>query len=300
MRVVFMGSPEFAANILEALHNTFEIVGVFAQPDKPVGRKQELTPPPVALKAKALNLALFQPTSFKTSDAIGSLRNLKPDFIVVAAYGQILPQSALDVASCINLHASLLPSHRGASALQSLLLAGEEYSGITAISMTAKLDAGDVLGYVYFKHSNEAKWDCLLGRLSFMGAELIINILQNFSAIKPLKQRECLASYAPKVSKNDGLVDFKNATVLYRKFQAYHPWPGIFLENGLKLFNVLLVSGDITGDGGKITQVANGGALIECDIGELFIKEVQASGKKRMSIIDYLRGARLGVNDYLA
>ncbi|MEY4505312.1 MAG: hypothetical protein RL154_1612 [Pseudomonadota bacterium] len=295
-----MGSPEFAANILESLHNEAEVVGVFTQPDKPVGRKQELTPPPAAIKAKELNLPLFQPISFKNSDALEALQSLSPDVIIVAAYGQILPQSALDVAPCINLHASLLPRHRGASALQSLLLNGEKYSGVTAIMMTSKLDAGDILGFVYFKHPESAKWDCLLKRLSFMGADLILSVINNFASIKPLKQKECLATYAPKVSKNDGLVEFNNADSLYRKFQAYHPWPGVFLDSGLKLFEVSLINNNINGSAGKIAEISKDGAIVECLVGKLFIKEVQAAGKKRMGIVDYLRGARIGVGAYLA
>lgn len=295
-----MGSPEFAANILESLNNEVEIVGVFTQPDKPVGRKQELTPPPAALKAKELNLELFQPISFKNDEAISTLADLKPDIIIVAAYGQILPQKALDVAPCINLHASLLPSHRGASALQSLLLNGETYSGVTAIMMTSKLDAGDILGYLYFKYTDKAKWDCLLSRLSFMAADLMLSILRNIGSIKPLKQRECLATYAPKVSKNDGLVSFENAVKLFRKFQAYHPWPGVYLESGLKLFEVSVIDEEFIGDAGKIASITKDGAEIECANGKLLIKEVQAAGKKRMNIGDYLRGARIGVGDYLA
>lgn len=294
-----MGSPGFASNILEALHNSVEIVGVFAQPDKPVGRKQELTPPQVAIKAKDLNLALFQPISFKTIDSINSLQKLKPDFIVVAAYGQILPQAALDVAPCINLHASILPSHRGASALQGVLLNAQRYSGITAIAMTNKLDAGDILGSVYYEHSNSAKWDCLLNKLSFMAADLALSVLYNYSAIKPLRQRECLATYAPKIKKEDGLVDFVDAFALYLKFQAYHPWPGVFLESGLKLFDISLENRVTSGRSGFIARVNQDGALIECTLGNLFIKEVQAAGKKRMLIDNYLRGARLGVGDYL-
>lgn len=295
-----MGSPEFAANILESLNNEVEIVGVFTQPDKPVGRKQELTPPPAALKAKELNLELFQPLSFKNEDTISELASLKPDVIIVAAYGQILPQKALDVAPCINLHASLLPSHRGASALQSLLLNGEKYSGVTAIMMTKKLDAGDILGYLYFKHTDRAKWDCLLSKLSFMAADLMLSILRNINSIKPLKQRECLATYAPKVNKQDGLVLLEDAMTVFRKFQAYHPWPGTYLESGLKLFELSVVNKDCFGSAGKIVNITKEGAEIECAQGRLFIKEVQAAGKKRMSIVDYLRGARVGVGDYLA
>jgi methionyl-tRNA formyltransferase len=147
MRIVFMGTPDYAEIILENLIKKYEVVAVYTQPDKPVGRKRVLTPPPVKVLAQKHNIKVFQPTSLKNE--VQNIKNLNPDFIVVAAFGQILPKDILEIAPCINLHASLLPKYRGASPIQSAILNSDKFTGITAMKMDVGLDTGDILGYEY-------------------------------------------------------------------------------------------------------------------------------------------------------
>jgi methionyl-tRNA formyltransferase len=297
-----MGSPEFASIILEDLFssNFCEVVAVFSQPDKPTGRKQTLTPCEVSQTAIKLNLPLYRPNKLRDSENVDILRSLNPNFIVVAAYGQILSSQILDIAPCINLHTSILPRHRGAAALQSLLLADEKYSGVTAILMDEKLDTGDILGKLFFEHPAEAKWECLLKRLGFLAANLLKDILVNFDSINPMSQRSVDASYAKKISKIDGEVNFKNAKNLYLKYKAYHPWPGVFLHSGLKLKEIELICSKANGIAGKITSIDKESALIECDTGTVRVLKVQPSNKNEMDVTSYIRGKRLSIGDYLA
>ena len=296
-----MGSPEFAGIILEGLATSgiCKIVGVFSQPDKPVGRKQILTPCFVSETAQKLNLPLFRPNRLRDTENAELIKSLNPDFIVVAAYGQILPGAILDIAPCINLHTSELPKHRGAAALQSSLLSDEPYAVVTAIMMDEKLDKGDVLGRIYFDHPKEAKFECLLRRLGYLSISLIKDVLVSYRAIKPLKQIDADATYAKKIAKDDGLVSFDDAKQLFLKYKAYFPWPGIFLYDKLKLKELELLDETYSGDAGKIVSIDSTGAIIECSIGRIKIQKVQPESKNEMDIASYLRGKRLSVGDSL-
>lgn len=182
MNIVFMGTPEYAARILRALAEAkFEIAAVFTQPDKPVGRKQILTPSEVKTYAQQHLPAvpIFQPTSLKDEAVAAQIKELKPDFIVVAAYGKILPQAILELAPCINLHASILPKYRGASPIQSALLAGEKQTGVTAMLMDAGLDTGDMLDFVYTPCEDKTAAQ-LFDELGDLAGELIVRTLLNF------------------------------------------------------------------------------------------------------------------------
>jgi methionyl-tRNA formyltransferase len=297
-----MGSPEFASIILEDLVGSgiCEVAAVFSQPDKPAGRKQTLTPSEVSQTALKLGLTLHRPNRLRDSENIDILSSLNPDYIIVAAYGQILSSEILKIAHCINLHTSILPRHRGAAALQSLLLSDEVYSGVTAILMDEKLDTGDILGQLFFEHPSEARWECLLRRLGFLATNLLKDILVNFDSINPMAQRGADASYAKKISKTDGKVDFQNAKNLYLKYKAYHPWPGVFLNSGLKLKEIELSCSSTKGDAGKIVDIDKDSVLIECDTGIIKIQKVQPINKNEMDIGSYIRGKRLSVGDYLA
>lgn len=294
-----MGSAEFSSVILEdlAAQEDMEVVALFTQPHRPVGRKQLLTPPHTFDVATRLGIDVYQPQMLSSSENLEILRALKPDFIVVAAYGQILKQEILSLAPCINLHTSLLPRHRGAAALQETLLQGERYSGVTAIRMNRGLDTGDLLGWLYFSHTNEAKTGCLLKKLGFMAARLVKGVMRNFSTLKPLMQLEADADYARKITKDDGLVDFGSAEKLYRKYQAYDPWPGIFLQDGLKLKEIELLDAGFEHQCGVILQIVDGCADVGCGRGALRIKTVQAASKNQTDAASYLRGKRLGVGD---
>ena len=238
MRIVFMGSPEYAVKILDELNKNFEIVAVYTQPDKPVGRKKILTPTPVKKYALQNGIEVFTPVSLKNEN----LSRFEPDFIVVAAYGLLLPKNILDTAPCINLHASLLPKYRGASPIQSAILNGDKYTGVTAMLMDEGLDTGDILCLDYTEIGNKTSID-LFDELAEIGAKQSVYVINNFKKIKPLKQIDALSSYSPKIKKDDGFVDFEEALVIDRKYRAFLPWPGIF-TNEFKIIEMKLIDVD--------------------------------------------------------
>ena len=303
MRVIFMGTPDYATEILKELITCrdIEVPLLVTQPDKPVGRKQILTPPHTKAYAleNSLNVEIYQPKTLKSNEAYEYLNSFKPDFIIVAAYGQILPRSILDIAPCINLHASLLPQYRGASPIQSSLLNKDKFAGVTSMLMEEGLDTGDILGFSYFKINEQIKVDKLFEKLSTMAAKLTIKTLKNFDNIKPIKQNSSDTSYAAKIKKVDGLVSFSrdSASEIYTKFRAYDPWPGLFLDSGLKLKDIELVEG--IGKPGIIIAINEDEIIVTCKSGALKIKSVQPPSKKAMSATQYIRGRRLEVGSSL-
>ncbi len=303
MRIVFMGTPSYATEILKKLLSVHDVVGVFTQPDKPVGRKKVLTPPHVKnyLMENGLDIPIFQPKNLRGVEEEKIIKDLKPDFIIVAAYGQILPQNILDIATCINLHASLLPLFRGASPIQSAILENEKYSGVTAMKMEAGLDTGDMLGFTYVKLENDTTSEELFEKLSLVAGDLTLKVLENFSNILPLVQSNSLSTYAPKITKADGAVDVykKSAKEIYTKFRAFTPWPGIFLPNGVKITECFLKSNENLHVKGLIEKIDKDMVLVNCNGGVLGIKQVQPPSKKQMSAYSYVQGLRRKVGDRL-
>ena len=298
--IVFMGTPEYAAKILRALAEAkFEIAAVFTQPDKPVGRKQILTPSEVKVYAQQHlpTVPIFQPASLKDDAVAVQIKDLKPDFIVVAAYGKILPQSVLDVATCINLHASILPKYRGASPIQSAILAGEKQTGVTAMLMDAGLDTGDMLDFIYTPCENKMSSE-LFSELGELGGELIVKVLKNFENLKPQKQDDAQATYCKKISKSDGLFSFdEEAGQIYNKFRALTPWPGLYLASGLKILSLEL--SDKSGKSGEILSVEKDHVVVACKGGAVKIYELQEPSKKPTNAKAYINGKRLSVGDEL-
>jgi len=290
MNIVFMGSPDYAVKILDNLNNHFNIVAVFTQPDKPVGRKKILTPTPVKNYALENNLEVFTPASLKNEDLI----RFNPDFIVVAAYGLILPKSVLDVAPCINLHASLLPKYRGASPIQAAILNGDKYTGVTSMLMDEGLDTGDILVWDYTEIGNKTSIE-LFDELADIAANQIIYTLKNFSKIKPLKQNNVLASYSPKIKKQDGFVDFSSALVMDRKYRAFKPWPGIFCDK-FKINEMELIDTDSLNKKGEIIEISDG-VVVGCERGKVKLIKIQVPGKKEVNAVDYINGKRLKKGD---
>ena len=303
MRVIFMGTPDYATEILKELMTCkdIEVSLVVTQPDKPVGRKQVLTAPHIKnyILENGLHVEVYQPKTLKNIESYEYINSFKPDFIVVAAYGQILPKNILDIAPCINLHASLLPQYRGASPIQSSLLNEDKFAGVTSMLMEEGLDTGDILGFTYFKLDDHIKVDKLFDKLSNMAAKLTIKTLHNFSAIEPLKQNNSDTSYAKKIKKQDGLVSLENesASEIYTKFRAYDPWPGLFLDSGIKLKDIELIAGK--GTPNTIISIKDNELIMACKSGALKIKTVQPASKKAMNAIDYIRGKRLEVGNSL-
>ena len=298
--IVFMGTPEYAAKILRALAEAkFEIAAVFTQPDKPVGRKQILTPSEVKVYAQQHlpTVPIFQPASLKDDAVAVQIKDLKPDFIVVAAYGKILPQSVLDIAPCINLHASILPKYRGASPIQSAILAGEKQTGVTAMLMDAGLDTGDMLDFIYTPCESKMSSE-LFSELGELGGELIVKVLKNFENLKPQKQDDEQATHCKKISKSDGLFSFdEEAGQIYNKFRALTPWPGIYLASGLKVLSLEL--SEKSGKSGEILSVEKDHVVVACKGGAVKIYELQEPSKKPTNAKAYINGKRLSVGDEL-
>lgn len=303
-KVLFMGTPSYATEILkELLKSSYEVVGIFTQEDKPVGRKQVLTPPHIKQFCieNNIKIPIFQPKKLKDNlVAYIIIKDLKPDFIVVAAYGQILPKDILNIVPCINLHASILPDYRGASPIQEGILNDDKYLGVTSMLMEEGLDSGDILGFSYLKNEKNLLVDDAFSKLSIIASKLTIITLDNFENIKAIKQNSSEATFCKKIKKENGLVTFKNAKELFLKYKAYSFWPGIFLESELKLKDIELMEEVSQNKEGEILSIEKDFVIIGCKKGSLKIKTLQAPSKTSMNSVVYLRGQRLEIGDILA
>ena len=304
MRILFMGTPQYAVTILEAIFTQgyHEVVGVFTQPDKPVGRKQILQTPPVKSwsLANLPHVPILQPNHLKSQDVLDTILSLRPEIIIVAAFGQLLPKSVLDIAPCMNLHASILPKFRGASPIQHAILENEKYTGVTAMLMDEGLDTGAILGFsiVPLKASDDSVK--VFDLLAKKAAQLTLKALDLWPKIKPLPQSNSLASYAPKITKKDGLISLEwSAEKIFSHYCALNPWPGLFVSTGLKIIQMSLGSQSTHKRAGEIVAIEKDGALIACGSGSIYIQKVQAPSKKPLHIKDYLQGQRRGVGDLL-
>ena len=302
-KILFMGTPDYATRIFkELINSSYEVIGLFTQPDKPFGRKQILTAPHIKQYCldKDLSIPIFQPEKLRANDEVTKqILNLNPDFIIVAAYGQILPKEILEIAPCINLHASLLPKYRGASPIQESLLNDDYFTGVTSMFMEEGLDSGDILALQYLKITPTMEVQEAFDKLSDIAASLTITTLDNFNKIKPMKQNEGEVSFCKKIKKDDGLVDFKSAKKLFLKYKAYSYWPGVFLASGLKLKDVSLIENISSNIEGSILEIQNDSIIIACSTGSVRIKTLQSPSKKALSSVDYIRGQRLEKGDVL-
>ena len=302
MRVIFMGTPSYAVTILDKLiKENYNIVGVFTQPDKVVGRKKILTPPEVKnyILKNNLNIEIFQPNSLKEDAIYEKVLTLKPDIIIVAAYGQILPKNILEICPCINLHASILPKYRGASPIQSAILNDDKISGVTAMKMGEKLDDGDMLGFSFLDISR-FKSDEVFKQMEELASNLTVKILKNLNNIENFSQFDALSSKCSKIKKDDGLVKFSDdAKEVFQKFKAFYPWPGIFLENGTKLLDIEFVSGSKSSDFGKIVNLDKKSFDLQFKNGVIKVFKIQEKAKKPLLASDFINGKRLKIGDIL-
>ncbi len=303
-KVLFMGTPSYATEIFKKLLiSNYEVIGLFTQPDKPVGRKQVLTPPDIKQFCidNSINIPIFQPEKLRDNlAAYLVIKELKPDFIIVAAYGQILPKEILKLAPCINLHASLLPKYRGASPIQESLLNDDNFTGVTSMFMEEGLDSGDILALQYLKITPTMEVSEAFSKLSLIAAELTITTLDNFDRLNPIKQNESEVSFCKKIKKENGLVDFSDAKNLFLKYKAYSFWPGIFLESELKLKDIELLEETSQNEAGKILDICKDYIIVGCKKGSLKIKTLQAPSKKAINSVDFVRGQRVEIGDILA
>ena len=302
MNVIFMGTPDYAKVILDRLIQTSDInvVAVYTQPDKPVGRKKVMTPPEVKTLAEENSITVYQPNRLRDADTVEELLKIECDYIVVAAYGQILPREILDHAPCINLHASILPEYRGASPIQQTLLNGDKQTGVTAMLMEEGLDTGDILKIETIDVSDDEMVESLFNRLTDVAADLTVDVLQNYVSYEAEPQDDTLSTHCSKITKADGEVAFENAVVLYNKYRAFTPWPGIYLNSGLKLKKISLEDKTSLNAAGEILRIDSDSIVVSCSEGSVRIYTVQAPSKKEIDILSYINGKRLTLADTLS
>jgi len=300
-RVVYMGTPHYAKEILQTLIDNIdiEIPLVITQPDRKAGRKNELKAPDVKVLAEEESLMLLQPQRLSDEGIYQAIVDAQPDYIVVAAFGQLLPKEILDIAPCINLHASLLPQYRGASPVQQSLLNGDLFTGVTAMLMEEGLDSGPILGYRYFKIPKTMILPDLMSRLGEDACELTIKTIEMFDKIKPITQIRSEATHCKKIKKADGKILFDNSLDLYDKYRAFYGWPGVFVENGTKIFDIELLETTGSNTMGEILAIEDASVSIGCKIGKVKIGKLQPPSKKVMDAKSYCVGRGLKVGHTL-
>ncbi|MGE5123695.1 MAG: methionyl-tRNA formyltransferase [Acidobacteriaceae bacterium] len=298
VRLVFMGSPDFALPVLQQLIESYPVVGIVTQPDRPAGRGRLLTPPPVKVKAQQLGIQYIQPRRLSEPDAIQQISHWAPDLIVVAAFGQILRPAVLDLPKfgCINVHASLLPLWRGAAPIQAAILNGDAQTGISIMQMDPGVDTGPLLSQSALEISQDDTAGTLSEKLSHLGADLLIITLSAYldGSLKPQPQNESLATYAPMIKKEDGLLDFEQpAEDLERQIRAFNPKPGAYtLWKGqiLKIHRGHAVDQLIEPVGKRI--IHQGLPAFTTGRGLLVADELQPAGKHVLTGKAFLQGAR--------
>lgn len=303
MKILFMGTPEFAVPTLKTLINSsHEVVGVYTQPDKAVGRKQVLTPPPVKVCAMSHGIPVFQPNTLKDGEAENNIKALNPDVIVVVAYGKILPEGILNIPryGCVNGHASLLPRHRGASPIQWSIVCGDKKTGITTMLMEKGLDTGDMLLKCETEIGEDETAGELHDRLSLMGAELMLNTLEGLEKgeIIPEKQDDALSTYAPIINKEMGHLKFdKTAQEICNLIKGFNPWPAAyFLLDGKRIKVFASRVTDKTDKAPATVIKSDGELVVACADGtSISFTEIQPEGSKRMTARDYLVGHKIAV-----
>src|SRR6059058_8676 len=297
MRIVFIGAGEIGVPTLRVLLQSSEhdLVAVVTQPDKPVGRAQQIEPSPIGKALAETKTSILQPARIKNRQVIDEIRALTPDIIAVMAYGQILPRTLLDIPriACLNLHASLLPRWRGAAPIQAAIAAGDRQTGITAMYVNEGLDTGDILLQRNVEILPNDTGGSLHDRLAQIAPEALLESLRLIAAgsAPRIRQDNARATYAPKLKREHGLIDrSESADAIERKIRAYNPWPGAFMKVGdqnLKIFSASVV--DLTGQPGEILR-RDKDLIVAAGKGALCLAEVQLEGKRRMSGAEFLRG----------
>ena len=297
-RVIFMGTPEFAVPCLAALHETCEVIGVITQPDKPRGRGQKLVPSPVKAWAEAHDLPVYQPAKIKTEEFTVRLEEMKPDLMVVVAFGQILSQRILDIPpyGCINVHASLLPRYRGAAPMQWCVINGEEKTGVTTMFMDAGLDTGDMLLTRELAIGQDTTLEEVHDGLMTLGSEVLMETLVQLSdGVLQRTPQTGESNYAPMLTKETGHIDWtKPAAEVHNLVRGLNSWPGAYtaLDGAkYKIWRTRRTGEPAAAEGGTIVKAnKNEGLLVAAGDELLEILELQAPGKKKMRAADYLNG----------
>jgi len=300
VRVIFAGTPDFAATHLQALLDAnIEIVAVYTQPDRPAGRGKKLTPSPVKQLASEHNIDVYQPINFKEQTDRDQLAALKPDLMVVVAYGLLLPQSVLDIPThgCINSHASLLPRWRGAAPIQRAIEAGDLATGVTVMQMEAGLDTGPMIKKAETPIMPSDTGGSLHDRLASIGSQAIVDVVKQFASeatiLKEI-QDDTLTCYASKLSKDEALIDWHQpADVILRKIKAFNPVPMCFTllgDSRIRILDAQIYPQNHYSIPGTVLAVNNMGIMIACGKEALVLQSVQIPGKKPMAVTDLLNG----------
>lgn len=305
MRIVFMGTPDFAVPSLQALIDAgHDVCAVYTQPDKPQGRKQILTAPPVKTLALEHDIPVFQPNTLKNEDEQARLRELAPEVIIVVAYGKLLPKAVLDIPphGCINVHGSLLPRWRGAAPIQWAVIAGDEMAGVTTMQMAEGLDTGDMLLTYETKVGEKETAGELFDRLAQSGAELLTQTLVKLNEITPRPQDDAQSCYAHMLDKQMAVIDWsKSAHEIDCLIRGLNPWPiALTTLSGerLKVFAAEKANGN--GEPGTVLEAdPKKGLTVACGEGALKLTEIQLVGGKRMKTTDFLRGHAIEVGTKL-
>jgi methionyl-tRNA formyltransferase len=306
--IVFMGTPQIAAVTLEQLiQGPDPIAGVVTRPDRPAGRGQKSIPSPVRRVAESRGIPVVAPEKIRDPELLETLKGWNPEIIVVVAYGRILPKTILDLApyGCLNVHYSLLPKYRGAAPAAWTIIKGESTAGVTTMKLVEKMDAGPI----YLQEATEVASDettgSLQAKLTPVGARLLLETLRRLKlgSLMPQEQEESRVTFAPLLKKEDGLIDWTQpAMMIERRVRGFNPWPGAYSHIGgklLKIHRAKLVTADIAGSPGEVMRADTDGLWVATGSGLLGLEEVQLENRKRLSGVEFLRGARIKPGDRL-
>lgn len=310
MKIVFMGTPDFAVPSLEMLVNEgYEVVAAVTQPDKPKGRGNKLTAPPVKEFAIKNGIQVLQPAKIKTSEFVEQIRELQPDLLITAAYGKILSKELLEVPvlGCINVHGSLLPAYRGAAPINWAVINGEEKTGITTMFTDVGLDTGDMLLKSELAIGPDMTVGELHDKMAVLGAQVLRETLLELKkgTLKRIPQDDSVSTYAPMMNKELGLIDWsKKASEIHNLVRGTDPWPGAYtlLEgNRMRVWKTVLTkeSADSCQENGRILKVDDQGILVKCPDENLLLLEVQFDSSRRMSVKEYIRGHEIKTGETL-
>ncbi len=304
MRVVFMGTPDFSVPALENIAKKYEVVAVVTQQDRPKGRGHKMQYTPVKEKAIELEIPVYQPKRVKDPEFVDILKTLKPDVIVVIAFGQILSKEILELPKygCINVHASLLPKYRGAAPIQWAVINGDKKSGVTTMYMAEGLDTGDIIDTSEIVLDEKETGGSLFDKLADLGGKLILNTLDKLETgtATRTRQDDARSTYAGKITKELGKIDFtKPAAEIERLIRGLNPWPSAFTymdDKMLKIWNADVLEETVEEDPGTITEVNKKFIKVATGEGYLLLEEIQLEGKKRMNVTSFLNGYNFTAN----
>ncbi len=304
MRVVFMGTPDFSVPALENIAKRYEVVAVVTQQDRPKGRGHKMQYTPVKEKAIELEIPVYQPKRVKDPEFVNILKTLKPDVIVVIAFGQILSKEILELPKygCINVHASLLPKYRGAAPIQWAVINGDKKSGVTTMYMAEGLDTGDIIDTSEIVLDEKETGGSLFDKLADLGGQLILNTLDKLETgtATRTRQDDARSTYAGKITKELGKIDFtKSAVEIERLIRGLNPWPSAFTymdDKMLKIWNADVLEETVEEEPGTITEVNKKFIKVATGEGYLLLKEIQLEGKKRMDVTSFLNGYNFTTN----